>query len=813
MVIGILASAALCGLYARGDAAWMLGFVALVPWRYTLSSHQTLRGALLSGYLMSLAFTAAVFAWFGVAIGSYTEVGSATGLVLLLIGAPLFQPQFMAYTWVRHLAGQRHGPTLTALAGAAAWVATERLVPRLLGDSLGHGLYPSEWMRQAADVGGVAGLTLVMVLTNECLADAVTRRAMGVRAMVKPLALAACLPAILAGYGYLTLSAMPPAPSDKPLRLGLIQSNLFDYEHQRQEKGTYAVVRDILDTHFAMSYDAVVRQHADAVLWSETAYPTTFGHPKSEAGAELDQQILGIVNSAGVPFVIGTYDRDATGEYNATAFVEPRNGILGFYRKTRLFPLTEYVPAWMDGPTFRRWVPWAGTWQPGNGARVFPLRLADGREIPVLPLICLDDVDTSLAIEGTRLGAQVILTMSNDSWFSAHPQGARLHQAVAAFRSIETRLPQFRVTTNGYSAVMDATGKVTAGSRLGERTLVMGDVPVHMPAHTIMVRWGNWVGLAGAALLACLVVAAILPKWRLPAMANASDADLAQAFPVQVTVLPQAARIAAGLLRAFARSNLIWLGAAMLLNDALRGNTLAQIRAFTGFFLVPEAAAWCVLLAFSARATLEGGALVLTSGARRLALPLDEIASVETWRLPLPSLGVSLRLKSGQLWRYGLALAHPNIFAKAMSAAAGNGVTTALTTTESLPERYAIARQAIQTGRLNTPWAKFVLLPVVLALPAFHLHQNIAYGGMFGEYYTFGLKAYLTTFALWWAAWAIGVVLTAAALRALIEAGTLIAATSRAERAFQTRVWLERLGLVMLYIGMPTWLLVRALGN
>ena len=81
MVIGILASAALCGLYARGDAAWMLGFVALVPWLYTLSSHQTLRGALLSGYLMSLAFTAAVFAWFGVAIGSYTEVGSATGLV------------------------------------------------------------------------------------------------------------------------------------------------------------------------------------------------------------------------------------------------------------------------------------------------------------------------------------------------------------------------------------------------------------------------------------------------------------------------------------------------------------------------------------------------------------------------------------------------------------------------------------------------------------------------------------------------------------------------------------------------------------
>ena len=61
-----------------------------------------------------------------------------------------------------------------------------------------------------------------------------------------------------------------------------------------------------------------------------------------------------------------------------------------------------------------------------------------------MPLICLDDVDTGLTLTGTRLGAQNILTLSNDSWFTEHPQGAALHQAVAAFRSIETGLPQFR---------------------------------------------------------------------------------------------------------------------------------------------------------------------------------------------------------------------------------------------------------------------------------------------------------------------------------------------------------------------------------
>ena len=36
---------------------------------------------------------------------------------------------------------------------------------------------------------------------------------------------------------------------------------------------------------------------------------------------------------------------------------------------------------------------------------MLPLRTADGREVDVLPLICLDDVRSQLAIDGARLGA------------------------------------------------------------------------------------------------------------------------------------------------------------------------------------------------------------------------------------------------------------------------------------------------------------------------------------------------------------------------------------------------------------------------
>ncbi len=808
-VAAIVASALLAWLYALGGAACALGFVMLAPWLRSLDASPSMRGTLLNAWAMSVAFTLAVFGWFASAIGEFTQWGTAVSLAVLLVAAPLFQPQFLAFALARRIAGRRHGVVLRALAAAAAWVAVEWAFPKVLGDTLGHGLHASRVLRQAADVGGAAGLTLMLLLANEAIACALARHARGARALAAPVIAAAAVPLLLAAYG-LAVLASPSPTTGTPLRVGLVQSNIADYERLRAEKGAAAVVREVLDTHFAMSYDAVVRQHADAVLWSETVYPTTFGHAKSEAGAALDREIQSIVNAAGVPFVFGTYDVDAAGEYNAAAFVEPNRGLLGFYRKTRLFPFTEHVPAWLDGEAFRRAFPWTGTWQAGSGARVFPLRLADGREIPVLPLICRDDVDPSLAIDGARLGAQALLTMSNDAWFTAHPQGAALHQAVATFRSIETRLPQLRVTTNGFSAVIDASGDVIAGTRMGERTLVIGDVKAHAAPRTLMLQWGDWVGRAGAAFLALLAALAALQRWAPSAAeALAPTPDLTTSA-LAVSVLPIAARVAAGALRAFARASLLGMIAAVALGDArLQTNTLAQIRVFATLFLAPEAAAWCVMRAFAARASVADGALSLVSGARRLALPLSEIAAIEPWRVPIPGPGVSIRLATGESWRHGLACAQPLAFQRALAAA---GVTPARAPAPSRAGAWAQASAMRRRTRLDQPLVKFVLFPLLLAIPAFRLHQHIAYGDAFGEFYTFGLKAYMTTFALWWAAWIIGVVLCAAALRAVVEAGTLAGIAVAPSRAGDTRLALQRLGFVALYLGLPTWLLVRMSG-
>lgn len=806
VLAGVAASAALSALYVQGDSAWVLGFVMFVPWLGAQDAQASLPRALAGAWLMAMAFTAAAFWWFGLAIGDYTRVGGPSALAVLLLLAPVFQPQFLAFALARHLAGLRHGAALRALAGAAAWVGTEWALPKVLGDTIGHGLYPSAVMRQLADVGGSAGLTVLLLLANEGIALAWARRADGWRQFGQPLALAALAPLAIASYGLFSLSQQP-APGGDSLRVGMVQSNLVDYEQRRRAEGAHAVVREVLDTHFAMTYDAVERQRADAVLWSETVYPTTFGHPKSEAGAEFDAAIQTIVNAARVPFVFGTYERDARGEYNAAAFVQPQTGLLGFYRKTRLFPLTESVPAWLDGATLRRWLPWTGSWLAGDGARVFPLRLRDGREVPVMAAICLDDVDTALAIDGARMGARAILTMSNDSWFTRYPLGAQLHQSVAAFRSVETRLPQFRVTSNGNSAVIDARGTVVAGAGMGERALVVGQLPVGEPPRTLMVRWGDWVGPAGLVFLVFLMLLAASPRWVARPTGGEAPAPMAPRRPVRAAVLPGAARVLAGLLRGFARLGLLALGAAMLLDDTLRGNTLAQLRWFAGVFLLPEAVAVCVLAAWSATVSVQGGALVLQRGRQRLAIALHDITAVSLWQVPLPGRGLSLHRKPEAGPPCHLATADPLALAAALAAAGGPALPAQ---PPSFLGRYAQTVGSMRRGRLDAPWLKFGLFPLLLALPAFHLHQNIAYGGGFGELYTFGAKAYGLTFALWWATWTVGVVLSAAALRAAVEAGTVLTLAVRPQRTADVRAMLERLALALLYLGLPGWLLLHA---
>jgi apolipoprotein N-acyltransferase len=269
----------------------------------------------------------------------------------------------------------------------------------------------------------------------------------------------------------------------------------------------------ILDAYFDLSTRALQQDNLDLLVWPETVYPTTFGTPKSEDGAAFDREIAAFVGQAGVPLIFGSYDVEQGREFNAAFFLEPpEGGRMSFeaYRKVGLFPLTEQVPSWLDHEIVRRALPWLGTWTPGPGPQAVSVSLANGRSIGVAPLICYEDVDPNHAINSVRQGASVIVTLSNDSWFSVGPAPYR-HLVVSAFRSIETRRPQIRVTNTGVSAAISDTGELLGTIGVHERDILVVSVAPVDGAWTLMLAWGDWLPRAALMLGSVLIVS--LVRW------------------------------------------------------------------------------------------------------------------------------------------------------------------------------------------------------------------------------------------------------------------------------------------------------------
>ena len=531
MLLGIAATTLMVWKFGRMEAAWSwIGWVALVPWLAVLDRARTVRQALLVGLLQSVFYAVAITGWFAGALRDYAQssAGWAYWLVLLLF-APIMQPQFLTGAVARHLAA-RWAPAgaflRVGLTGALVYVGTEWAWPKLFVDTMGHGFHGSAWWRQGADVAGAHGLTVVLLLVNECVLAVVKAFAAGgwkwpgLRPVRAAVAVAVGLVAALTVYGALRYEQVTARMGKgEGLKVGVVQASITNYGRLAQEMGTFDALQMILNTHYELSDGLMKDTKPDLIVWPETVYPTTFGSPKSEDGAQFDQQLSAFVGERQMPLIFGAYDLEGDREFNAAMFLGPQGEAeerrlgLAVYRKTKLFPLTEYVPEAMDTPWVRGLLPWLGTWKRGPGPQTLPFPLREGRVLKVAPLICYEDVYPGYVAEAARQGAELIVTISNDSWFGA-TAGPRLHASLAAFRSIETRLPQVRATNSGISAFISPTGEILNEVPTGQRAGVLMAVPQTEPVGTLMVAWGDWFGPTALVLGVVLLLAQALLAWR-----------------------------------------------------------------------------------------------------------------------------------------------------------------------------------------------------------------------------------------------------------------------------------------------------------
>lgn len=458
--------------WAYSQVRWpsgLLGWIVWVPFFVCVQNSRSWRQAAALCVIFPACFVAVTFPWFAGAVAEYVGLPWLLSLGAMVVVSPLLQLPCLAagaVVWAtRKCEKQPAGPIARVLLVSGTYVGVELAVPKALGDTIGQGLLANPLLAQAADLCGVHGLTFLLVAGNMFFASAFvwlqcdSTQSMR-RAFVRVAAAGAGI-ASLAGYGMMRWQAFAPRSAQPPIVAGVVQGNLSHYDRLRAERGTYGAVRMILDRYFDLTRLGRSPE-VDFWVWPETVYPTTFGQPKSEAGAEFDAEILKFVEQLDRPLVFGAYDRDDGGEYVAAFFVWPEAGkprVGGVYRKAAPFPFTERVPGWVDSLGLRLWAPWLGTWRPGGGARVVEIPRPEGRAIRVLPLLCYDALWAEYADFGARHGADLLLVLSNDSWFS-EGRGLWLPLVGSAFRSLETRRPQVRVTPTGMTALVSARGEI-----------------------------------------------------------------------------------------------------------------------------------------------------------------------------------------------------------------------------------------------------------------------------------------------------------------------------------------------------------------
>ncbi|HNW42128.1 MAG TPA: nitrilase-related carbon-nitrogen hydrolase, partial [Opitutaceae bacterium] len=138
-----------------------------------------------------------------------------------------------------------------------------------------------------------------------------------------------------------------------------------------------------------------------------------------------------------------------------------------------------------------------------------------GHSVPVSPLVCYEDTFPKLAASGVRMGAELLVVVTNNAWFG-EGGAAYQHAAHSVLRAVETRRPVLRCGNGGWSGWIDEFGNVRAvlkdrtGSiyfRGTETLSVYRDVR-WTTQQSFYVRHGDWfvAVCAGLALFGFLVI-------------------------------------------------------------------------------------------------------------------------------------------------------------------------------------------------------------------------------------------------------------------------------------------------------------------
>lgn len=396
--------------------------------------------------------------------------------------------------------GVRPHPFVTA----ALCVACESLPIRYFPWLIGHGAVDVAPLRQAAEWGGVQGVSLVLCCLVFPLRDLWlwARPHGGPPARPKAALVTLGIGVALFLVGWWRHDAVRAADAEAPasMRVAIVQANVGSFAKRAEEEDRARGLRTSVQRYRKGTLDAV-EAGARLVVWPETAVAarTNFLEPKHEprvTNSQLRNHGFEWLEKAGADrgFLIGAYEslvprrKSLTGEvpderYNVAALRQPGgyDAPWSVYRKVHLIPFGETMPFGLPRDLLPQQFLMKAADLPQD------LLVFEGRTIA--PFICYEAIlaeHVRALCEARR--PDLLVNLTNDSWFAGWEPYQHLN--FSRFRAVEHRAPLVRSTNTGISAFVDASGEVVSRLGVDEEGVLVHDVPLVDRPRTLYVRWG-----------------------------------------------------------------------------------------------------------------------------------------------------------------------------------------------------------------------------------------------------------------------------------------------------------------------------------
>jgi len=478
-----------------------LAYFGLVPFLYVLV-REDFQLAFEKGLLFGIVLNLGVMYWLAFNMGTewYWSLLSMIASVLFLA---------LNYGLIGFLVGvigRRLGKTAAILTFPVLYTAVEFVRSfGTLGFTWNNLCYTQSHalqLIQMASFTGPFGISLWIAVINVLIYGLLfTREKRRLMIYVSVLLLLFLIPET---YGLFRLR-MRPAEQKRELQVGLIQPNVDPNAKWGRESfdQNMQLLHDLTDLAAA--------QPLDLVVWPETATPT---YLRRNWRGTLDK-IFQHITRLNVHLLTGAPDYEFQEDgnyrvYNSTFFLKPDSREIEDYRKNQLVPMGEYVPLNELFPALRDINLGQGNFSPGEDVRVFgmPVRVSDeaaaDTSLQFCSAICFESSFSQLIRRSTHLGAELLVIVSNDSWFGL-TSGPYLHAEIARFRAIENNIPVVRSANTGVSMIIDSRGRVQKKLEFG-RSGWLADTVAQGNPDTFFVKFGNWigclcVGIAGSILL------------------------------------------------------------------------------------------------------------------------------------------------------------------------------------------------------------------------------------------------------------------------------------------------------------------------